>query len=842
MIGIVLVSHSETLARGVLELMQQMVQDRVPIAIAAGTDNPDEPIGTDPMQVMAAIDAVYSDDGVLVLMDLGSALMSAEAAIEFLDPEQQDNIYLCEAPLVEGGLAAAVTAAGNATIEEVIAEARSALNAKLIQLAPTLRISPETAASGQTEALVADALELTITVPNALGLHARPAAKLVGIANKFPDVQIQLTKENQHANARSINQVATLGARHGDQLVIHAAGPKAQAALDEIAALAAENFGDPIGTNAALQPLPQSAPPPPTQSLDSPNELFGIGASEGIAIGPVLRHEPTLPVITERTVDDVVAEQFRLHDAIAEAQVELNTLQAAAQQTLSASEVEILDAHRLILQDPELLDVANGHIAAQSVNAESGWQHAVIGAAEAYRSLSDPYMAARADDVKDVGQRVLMYLVGMAYQAPQVTQPSILVIRELTPSDAAGLSPEMVLGIVTERGGATGHSAILARALGIPAVVGAAGIMKQSVDGEIIAIDGGSGRVQLAPSTDEVAELKSRRASWLAAQAKSAADAQAPAVTLDGKQIEIVANIGSPAEAARAVEFGAEGIGLFRTEFLFMGRDAAPTEDEQAAAYAQAAAAFQEQNPGATVVIRTLDVGGDKPIKYLHFDAEENPFLGWRGIRFCLENPAIFSAQLRAILRASADHVGIRMMFPMIGTMDELRRAKAMVQQAKDALRSAKIAFNDSIEVGMMIEVPSAVMMADQLAAEVDFFSVGTNDLTQYILAADRGNARVAGLISALDPAVLRAIAQVTKAAHDQNIWVGICGELAGNVAAVPLLLGMGLDELSMSAPSIPAVKEAVRGLDLAEAAKLVDHALQLSSAAEVEALLEHSP
>lgn len=448
-------------------------------------------------------------------------------------------------------------------------------------------------------------------------------------------------------------------------------------------------------------------------------------------------------------------------------------------------------------------------------------------------------MAARADDVKDVGQRVLMQLLGVAHQSPSLNEPAILVCRELPPSNAAGLLPEMVLGIVTERGGATGHSAILARALGIPAVVGASGVMRNVEDGQVIGLDGDSGEVLLAPSTDEQQQLADRRAAWLAKRTESASASQRPARTKDGKQIEMGANIGSADDAERALEFGAEGVGLFRTELLFMARDEPPSEDEQTHAYSQAAAAFQAQHPNATLLIRTLDAGGDKPIAYLNFGQEENPFLGWRGIRFCLEQPEIFSTQLRAILRASANHAGICIMFPMVGTVEEVKAANAFVQQAKDELAAQQIAFNDEIEVGIMIEVPSAVLIADQLAQIVDFFSIGTNDLTQYILAADRGNARVAGLVNALDPAVLRAISTVTDAAHKHGKWVGMCGELAGNATAIPLLIGLGLDELSMSAPSIPAVKEAIRSVDTAAATELVQQVLACSSAQEVELLLE---
>jgi phosphocarrier protein FPr len=492
----------------------------------------------------------------------------------------------------------------------------------------------------------------------------------------------------------------------------------------------------------------------------------------------------------------------------------------------------------LFLEDPATLDATRERIFSESLNAEAAWQRETAALSAAYGALDDEYMRARAADIEDVGQRVLRRLMGVEPPSLNFAEPSILIAADLTPSDTARLDPQRVLAICTELGGATAHSAILARALGIPAVVGLGHDIWSVAEGQRVAVDGDGGLLWPEPDEARLAVFAARRDAWLESQRRAKAAGQVAAVTLDGRAVEVAANIGSPNDVGPALEFGAEGVGLFRTEYLFMDRAEAPTEEEQLAAYRRAARLVGDR----PLIIRTLDVGGDKPLPYLDLGEEANPFLGWRAIRFCLERPDIFLPQLRAILRSSAGELAprnVKIMFPMVGTVAEVRAAKAMLAAARDELRGAGTPFNEDLEVGIMIEVPSAVAIADQLAREVSFFSIGTNDLTQYVMAADRGNARVAGLASAFQPAVLRLVRDAAEAAHAAGIWIGMCGELAGNPLATPILLGLGLDELSMSAPAIPAVKEGVRRLTMADARRIADEALAADSAEAVVALLK---
>lgn len=820
MVSLVIVSHSETLAKGVCELANQMAQGQVAIAAAGGIADPENPIGTDPMRVMEAIEAVYSDDGVVVLMDLGSALMSAEMALEFLTPEQQANVFLCAAPLVEGAVSAAVTAMSGATPQQVMAEAQSALAAKQAQLAPLL---DESIAATIAEAEpLADAVELTLTVPNKLGLHARPAAKLVAIVNRY-SAETTITKGTKRVNAKSINQVALLGAKQGEAIVIRAAGDGAKAMLAEIQALAENNFGDrdgelPVATESSVKMVPD----------DSNGIVYGLPASDGIAIGPFMRYEPMLPEIEEHCVDSAALEWERLRNAIDAAVAELEQVRKEAEKQVGSAESAIFEAHQLILTDPDLDGNAKRIIEEHCINAEAAWSQAVNTTVDAYEALDNDYMRARAVDVKDAGQRVLRQLTGVELPPLTFEEPAILVARELSPSDTARMEPKHVLGIVTEIGGATSHSAILARALSIPAIVGADSILEKLAgeQADIIAIDGGSGQVWLDPDAATLEQLQTRQETWLTKQKAAKLAGQQPAITTDGVQFEIAANIGGPHDVSIALSFGAEAVGLFRTEFLFMDRDEAPTEDEQVAAYVAAAQALGERS----LIIRTLDVGGDKPISYLNIAKEENPFLGWRAIRYCLDNTELFMTQLRAICRAGVNH-NVKVMFPMIATYAELHRAKALLGLAMAELDVEGVAVNYNMEAGIMIEIPSAVQVADQLAQIADFFSIGTNDLTQYLMAADRGNAKVADLANALQPAVLRAIKQTIDAGHANGIWVGMCGELAGNPLATPVLVGLGLDELSMSAPAIPQVKQAIRELDTRKAREIAETVLTLDSA-----------
>jgi multiphosphoryl transfer protein len=827
MVGIVLVSHHAKLAEGIRDLAEQMVHGQVPIAVAGGIDDPENPFGTDAMKVCGAIESVYSPDGVVVLMDLGSALLSAETALEFLSAEQRANVELSAAPLVEGALAAVVQASVGGNIRQVLNEARGALAVKQnhmessegTQAPPPIATPP-----------VEGALELQLVVRNRMGLHARPAANFVKTASRY-QAEIRVSKGDKSANAKSINQVATLGVRHGEQIVLIATGSDAAEALRAFKALADQDFGEADEPAGVATVAPLTAAP---LSTNSHAQSVGIPASPGIAIGPVFHYKPTLPEIVAYNVVDVAAEWARLQRAIVSAQTEIQALHAHAARQVGASEAAIFEAHQLFLQDPALLEAAKARIFEVQLNAEAAWQQAFEAIAQDYRALPDEYLRARAADVVDVGQRVLRQLLSIALPSLDLARPAIIIARDLTPSDTTRLDAAKVLGICTELGGATAHSAILARALGIPAVVALNGALRDVPEGQVIALDGTTGQVWLHPNEEQLAELAARRAAWQRELHKAKASAQQPATTPDGRVIEVAANIGGPHDTQFALECGAEGVGLFRTEFLFLDRANAPTEEEQLVAYGQVAQAIGRR----PLIIRTLDVGGDKPLPYLDLGHEDNPFLGWRAIRFCLDHPDLFKSQLRAILRASAGH-NLKLMFPMIGTLGELRTAKRILADVQAELRGANIAFDENMEIGIMIEVPSAVVIADQLAAEVDFFSIGSNDLTQYVMAADRGNHRVAHLADALHPAVLRMIAQTVQAAHTAGIWVGMCGELAGNALATPVLIGMGMDELSMSAPSIPRVKAAIRQLNLERAQQIARTVVTLESAEAVQVYLE---
>lgn len=831
MVNIVIVSHSAKLAEGVRELAQQVVRDKVAIAVAGGMDDAEHPIGTDAAKVLKAIESVYSPDGVLVLMDLGSALLSAEVALEALAPDVQAHVRLCPAPLVEGTMAAAVQASTGAPLAQVLAEAQTALSVKNAHLMPpgcqeACTVLP-TAGDGMPPA---GGQQVRLQIRNPMGLHARPAAHVVKTASRFR-ADITLTAGRKSASAKSINQVATLGVRQGQDVVVSAIGPDAAEALAAMMDLAHDNFGDSV--TAGIKP-PTS--PPETPADTRGGGLTGIPASPGMALGTAFRYQSRVPEVKEYTVTHVVAEWMRLQAAIAKAHQELETLQEAAGKRIGQNEAAILEVHKMFLQDPALQDKARELILAHQRNAEFAWQSAVEDTAGQYRDLDDDYLRARAADVLDVGQRVLRHLLGVTQPSLETDRPVILVARDLTPSDIAGLNPDLVLGLCTQSGGATSHAAILARALCIPAIVGLTGLMERIKDQQFIALDGGTGRLWLNPSPEQLIELRERQEQWRREQEEVRTSGRQPAVTRDGHGVSVAANIGTPLDAGPALEYGAEGVGLFRTEFLFFDRSTPPDEEEQFSAYRRASQAMGHRQ----LTIRTLDAGGDKPLPYLAMDKEDNPFLGLRGIRLCLAHADLFKTQLRAILRASYGH-HFRLMFPMISTLDELRAARQMLADVQSELRLRGIKFDEQLQVGIMIEVPSAVAIADHLAAEIDYFSIGTNDLSQYVMAADRGNGNVAGLVDALQPAVLRLIHQTVAAAHSEGKRVAMCGELAGNPLASSLLVGLGVDELSMSAVSIPAVKASIRRVSLSEAQEIAQRVLAQRTVEEVNHILSGS-
>ncbi|WP_017316511.1 phosphoenolpyruvate--protein phosphotransferase [Mastigocladopsis repens] len=851
MVGIVIVSHSKQLAEGVRELAAQMVQGKVPLAVAAGIDDPENPLGTDAMQVYEAIASIYTDEGVIILMDLGSALMSAEMALEFLSQEHRDKVHLCEAPLVEGAIAAAVAAASGSNIQQVMAEARGALLAKATQLGvdmshiqqETAHVSTSFVIEGQrTNDTGHVTKEIRLLVRNRLGLHARPAAKFVATAARFQS-QIKVknvTKNIEAVRADSINQVATLGVRQGHELVITATGSDADEALAALQALVESHFGEEETTLLPHYPTTSSLQHP--ISTSSHHFLQGIPASSGVAIAPVFLYCPTPIDIQQYHVDKIEEEWQGLQVAIQIAQEEIQALLSQASIQIGDAEAAIFDAHLLFLEDPVVLEAVHQRIFEQHLNAEAAWQAVVDELANHYRSIEDSYLQERVADVVDVGQRVLRLLTGfqshirISDHSPthlHLCDPAILIATDLSPSDTARLDPTKVLGICTTSGSAICHSAIIARRLGIPVIVGLPTEILQVADNTLVALDGESGRVWIEPEPEIQTALEAKREAQQVAHQQALTTASSPAMTRDQKQISVFANIGGLSDTEEALILGAEGVGLFRTEFLYLERTTPPSEEEQLVVY-QSIAQLLDHRP---LIIRTLDVGGDKPIPYLNFPHETNPFLGWRGIRFCLDNPDIFKTQLRAILKASPGHQ-IKIMFPMIATVQEIQAAKAMLAEVQAELRQAGIPFDENMEVGIMVEIPSAVVLAEQLAAEVDFFSLGTNDLSQYIMAADRTHPRVATLVDAMHPAVLRMIQQTVQAAHKAGIWVGLCGELAADPLAATILLGLGLDEVSLNPQAIPEFKQAIAQLTMAEAEIIAASAMQQNSAAEVRELV----
>ncbi|MCK6579829.1 MAG: phosphoenolpyruvate--protein phosphotransferase [Anaerolineae bacterium] len=825
MIGLVLVSHSAALAEGVRQIAEGMTQGRVPIAAAGGIDDPENPVGTDALQVLAAVEAVYSDDGVIILMDLGSALLSAETALDFLGEARRARVFLCDAPLVEGAVAAAVQAGIGSPIEVVLAEARGALTAKQQHLAPSPSASAAASLSAPPTEKVST-LRLPLIVPNRLGLHARPAARLVALVGQY-DAAVTLRKSERCVSAGSITAVMLLDARQGDPLEFSAEGDGAAAVLDAIGRLALDNFGDQDDDGSpAADPAASPAP------LNDPTgrALVGISASSGLAVGrlyPLNEARPTIPRAQIASGDDE-GEIARLAAAVEAAAQALEALIRRS----NGTEAAIFQAHRLMLHDAVLLGTAREGITGARLSAEAAWWDAIEATAERCRQSDNVYLQTRASDVIDVGRRVLHLLTPYTPVLSDVPSGCILAASDLTPSEVAQIDPQQAAGIVLRYGGATAHAAIIARGLGIPMLVGISALNDLG-EGRIVVLDGDAGCLILDPTPPQIDAARRTMEERRAHAARLREASRQPAITPDGRRIEVAANIGAPSDAARAFALGAEGVGVFRTELLMMNRAAPPDEEEQVRLYTTAAQAM----PGHLIIVRTFDIGGDKPVPYIDIPPEQNPFLGYRGARVWLDQPALWGPQMRAICRASADHP-IGVMFPMIGTLEELDHARELLLRVQGQLAAESIAFNAAMPVGVMIEVPAAVTMIAPLVERVDFVSLGTNDLTQYLLAADRGNARVSHLAAHTQPALLRAIRQVVEAAHARGRWVGVCGEMAGDPHLTPVLLGLGVDELSMNAPAIPEIKAVIRRTDYAQAQTLAAHLLTLASAEQVEAAL----
>ena len=562
--------------------------------------------------------------------------------------------------------------------------------------------------------------------------------------------------------------------------------------------------------------------------------IKGIAASDGVAIAKAyLLVEPDLSFTNEK-ITDTDAEIKKFRNALEASKIELTKIRNNAEKSLGADKAAIFDAHLLVLDDPELIQPIEDKIANEKVNAPEALNEVTTQFITIFESMDNEYMRERAADIRDVSKRVLAHLLGVELPNPSMIDESVVIIgNDLTPSDTAQLNKEFVQGFVTNIGGRTSHSAIMSRSLEIAAVVGTKSITHEVKQGDMVIVDGITGDVIIDPTEDELIAYQNKRERFFEEKKELQKLRDAETVTVDGEHAELAANIGTPDDLYGVMENGAEGIGLYRTEFLYMGRDEMPTEDEQFEAYKKVLETMKDKR----VVVRTLDIGGDKELPYLNLPKEMNPFLGYRAIRLCLDQQDIFRTQLRALLRASA-YGKLNIMFPMVATIKEFRDAKAILLEEKDKLTSEGQEVADDIEVGIMVEIPSTAALADIFAKEVDFFSIGTNDLIQYTMAADRMSERVSYLYQPYNPAILRLVKQVIEASHKEGKWTGMCGEMAGDETAIPLLLGLGLDEFSMSATSILKARRQINGLSKNEMAELANRAINCATQDEVKELV----
>jgi len=603
-----------------------------------------------------------------------------------------------------------------------------------------------------------------------------------------------------------------------------------------VAELVTEGLGE--GTPGTAVPAgssgPEMRPEPVSDPVDTGPRLTGIPVAPGLAVGEALRFRTQLPPAETHRVADPESEIRRLDSALERVGRTLDRLASDSLASAGEGAARMFEAQRLHLEDPAILDAVRRRILERAVDADSAWSETIDAMAERYRRLRDPLLRARGEDLIDVGERVRLALAGAESGPPRPERPAILCLDRLRPSDIPALDPDKVLGLCVQTGSRTSHAGILAGGLGIPVVFGLGAGLGKVADGREILVDGDSGVVDLAPDAETIAAARERRALRLERAARAAAIRHRPAVTRDGQRRCVAANMQGPQDLDAILDSGAEEVGLFRTEFLFMNRAEPPDEAEQFALYRQAV----ERLDGRSLTIRTLDVGADKPVPYLGRPAEANPSLGWRGLRYCLDSPDLFRTQLRAVLRASA--LGpVRLMFPMVSTLDEMLAARQALDAARRGLDTAGIAYDPKLPVGLMIEVPSAVEIAEHLAPHADFFSIGTNDLTQYLLACDRDNPRVQHLLDPLHPAVLRAIDRTVGAARRAGIRVAVCGGMAGDPSALPVLIGLGVQELSLSPSRIPELKLDLAQFDTGRCENLAQGLLQLATSAEVRKKIE---
>lgn len=671
--------------------------------------------------------------------------------------------------------------------------------------------------------------ERELIIENPTGLHARPARVLVNLAKQFQS-DVRLLYGEKKANAKSMVSVLTLGAGRGSRIIVQVSGEDEDYALAEIEAAFRSGLGD-GETHAepvAAQPSPVQAAAPVAEpsAVTADGVIRGIAAAPGIAIGPVFHFGQTDTDLNLADIDE--DGKISLHEALDCARMQLLDLCQQMKNKRLTAEAAIFEAHIELMDDPELAEAVQARVETGEYHTLA-WKAAVEERAAAIAALPDALLAARADDMRDVGKRVLRLMLGLNDREVTLpNRPVVIIARELSPSDAAAFDPKQVLGFGMINGGPTSHIAILARAIGLPAIVGANEAILALADQTPVILNGNDGTITPNPGPEQQEQASQAQRRWLGMRQSAQEKSGLPATTVDGHHVDVTANAGSVRDAQEAVKKGADGIGLLRTEFLFLERSTAPGEEEQYEVYSAIAQAMGQR----PVIVRTLDIGGDKPLAYIQMKPEMNPFLGERGIRLCLNRPELFRTQLRAILRAATAGT-LRIMFPMVCDITELRQARALVEDLRQELGTPPV------QIGIMIEVPSAALMADRIAPEIDFFSIGTNDLTQYTLAVDRAHSALASKHDGLHPSVLRLIKQTIDAAHRYGKRADLCGELGSDPAAVPILVGLGMDELSVSIPAVPTVKALIRTLNMADLQPLARQALDCSTAQEVRELVK---
>ena len=859
-VGLVFVSHSRPLADALVSFVRDMSGEDLRIEVAAGTGPKGEEFGTDATAIAAAIEAADDGDGVLVMVDVGSAVMSAEMALDLIDDALRSRVRLSPAPLVEGGLSAAVTAAMNADLAAVDRESRSALQDKADSVESALPNDRDEAPPGSPRAgasppapddtppsSASDAADVAVSVEvdvvNQMGLHQRPAATFVRTSGAY-DASIKvsdLTSERGPVDGTSVSAVMALGAVGGHRVRLDARGPEAESAVEDLAELIRSGFGEPTvettGSDRASA-SPGTADPVPAAAGDADpalrdDALDGIPVASGYVVEPAHVHRHELPEIPDRSPDDRQAEWDRLSDTLDQVRAEMEHELRSLNESGHGEAADILGAQQMLLDDPALRDRAREAILREATGAERAWMDAVDAVIDTYAATGDSYLAQRADDVRDVAIRVVQSLLDADPQP--INGPDrahVLVVRRLRPSDVPTLDAASVRAVICAEGNETSHAAILLRGRSIPAVFGVCPNVLTIDEGTPIGVDGETGLVWIRPSEDIVRHLGEQSRAYQQRLQTARARAQEPATTGDGTAVRVEANVSRLEDAEATGASGADGVGLLRTEFLFLDADDAPTEDEQVEVLSQIA----EQTRDGPITIRALDVGGDKPLRYLPLPHEDNPFLGLRGVRVLLRYPSLFKSQIRAILRVGAHHT-VRMLLPMVATPSEVQRAREMIDEACRELKDEGVEHAETLPLGSMVETPASAVAAETIVPHVDFFSIGTNDLTQYTMAADREHSDLGDLTSALQPPVLHLIRQTVDAAKERDCPVSVCGEIAGDHDAIPILLGLGVRRLSVAPALVAEVKAKIRNLHLNKCQALAAKALRADDARAVRSL-----